>query len=145
MSSGDSSSESVRAAGQPMRGKADREERVSHGNLRRETLQPQRAQEMGRDSQAASKHVKEGEGRRCPKTWGHRLSPAVASSSSVAASSFHFSSATFSRRASSFLMYSSNSCSWKRKSCLLGLSGVTQGRSPKGALSSVLCLVPSPA
>lgn len=91
MSSGDSSSESVRAAGQPTEEKAERR-KVSHRSLRRETVQVQGP----------------GEGKRCHKI-GDRLSPAVASSSSVAASSVHFSSATFSRRASSLLMYSSSS------------------------------------
>lgn len=60
MSSGDSSSESVRAAGQPMRGKADREEREGQSW----------ESEEGKDSQAASKHIKEREGKRCPKTGG---------------------------------------------------------------------------
>lgn len=70
MSSGDSSSESVRDAGQPEREGRQKKGKVNHGNLRRETLQLQRAQGMGRDSQAASKHIRGGEQKRCPKTGG---------------------------------------------------------------------------
>lgn len=64
-----------------------------------------------------SQHREGERGRGVPRLGVYRRSPAAASSSSVAGSSFHFSSATFSRRASSFLMYSSSSWRWGGRTC----------------------------